>query len=244
MPFGQGVKRTYVTRSGVARRRRAPAVRRRRAQGRRFRPGYDRQSGFFGRFSGPGGEKKFFDTDITDAAVAAGMTFHNLTIVPQDNTENGRVGRKITIRNIHVKGSLVMAPATVATNTANIIKYMIVQDTQTNGAQFGATDLLEGDVIDEYRNLANQTRFKVLASKYCYLNAGGAAASGAAFVFSQDAKWFKFNKRVQIPIEYDNSSTDGAITSVRTNNIYLVSQSINGTGVAAAGNVRIRYTDV
>ncbi len=58
---------------------------RRRASYRPFRPGFDRTGGFYGRFAGPGGEKKFFDTDVDDAVVSGSMTINNLTVVPEGN---------------------------------------------------------------------------------------------------------------------------------------------------------------
>ncbi len=203
--------------------------------------GYLRRGGFYGRFAN-GGEMKFFDTDVTDASITLAQTINNLTIIPQNNTESGRVGRKIVIKKIHGKGFLILNAATVAANTSVTVKFMLVQDMQTNGAVYTGTDLLETDNIEAFRNLANSTRFKVLWSKTVNMAADGAAASGAAFVFGQHERWIVMNKSCYIPMEYDNSVTTGAIASVRSNNIYWVTQSSSQVA-KFTGTVRLRYSD-
>ncbi len=212
-------------------------------QRRPFRVGYDRTGGFYGRFSGANAERKFFNTAVDDAVVAATMTINNLTVVPEGNGESARIGRKITIRSIHVKGMCKLAAAAGASSTSDQVTCMLVQDTQTNGAPFVATDLIDADVFDEFRNLANSRRFKILHKSVFSMNAGGAAPSGAALVFSEFQRKLNVNVRCNIPIEYDNTASDGSIGTVRTNNVYWVTQAESGvSGIAA--NARIRYTDV
>ncbi len=208
---------------------------------RRFVPGRDRTGGYYGRFTN-GGEKKFFDTTVDDTPITTTMVIQNLTIVPEGNGESARIGRKITIKSVHVKGVLTMIQATDAANTSDKVFGMLVQDTQTNGAPFVVTDLLDTDVITSFRNLANSKRFKVLKKKTWTFKAGGAAASGAAFIFSQDQKDVNINLKCNIVMEYDNSATTGVITSVRSNNLYWVTQSSGGV-VNSVLQARIRYED-
>ncbi len=191
----------------------------------------------------PTGELKFHDVTIDDAVVAATMTINNLTIIAQDTTESTRIRRKCNIHSIHWKYNMSLPVATSAGSTADIVKVMLVLDMQTNGAAFAATDLIETDVWDAFRNLSNSKRFRVLYSKDIQFKAGGAAPSGAAFVFSEDIKYIIGNKTVNIPIEYDNSVTTGAIGSVKSNNLYWVTQSISGL-IGATGTVRLRFSDV
>lgn len=208
----------------------------------RAQRGFVRTGGFYGRYSGAAAEKKFFDTNINDTDVAATMTINNLTIVPEGNGESDRIGRKICVKKIHIKGVLKLDPATAAASTADYVICQIVQDTQTNGAAFVATDLIETDEFKQFRNLANSTRFKVLWKKVYTLRASGAAPSGAALVFGEDVRSLNANVNCSVDIEYDNSATTGAIGTVRTNNLYWVTQSSDGTcGITA--NARIRYTD-
>ena len=199
---------------------------------------------FAGRRVAEGGELKFLDTDVGTAIAGIGTAQEraNLAIVPQNNTESGRVGRKVVIRKIHFKGEATMAGATAATSTSNIVKFMVLQDMQTNGAEWTATTLLESDSIYSYNKLANKGRFKVLKTKICKLKAGGAAPSGAAFVFSEDVAQVNFNLDCNIPIEYDDTAATGATSTTRTNSIWFVAQAALA-GVTLVGTSRIRYTD-
>ncbi len=208
----------------------------------RAQAGYVRTSGFYGRFSGRGGESKFLDTTVSDAPITAGMVIANLTVIPEGNTESQRVGRKVTIKSIHVKGTLTLTAATALASTTDKVFGMLVLDKQTNGAAFAATDLLDTDSIISFRQLANTQRFSILMKKVWTMSAGGAAPTGAAFGFSQVIRDVNINKRCNIPMEYDNSATTGAITTVRSNNVYWVTQSGSGLVVSAL-TARIRYVD-
>ncbi len=119
---------------------------------------------------------------------------------------------------------------------------MVVQDTQTNGAAFLAADLIDVDTFKSFRNLSNSQRFKVLYKRVYNLKVSGAAPSGAALVFGEDVRDINVNISCNVPIEYDNSATSGVITSVRTNNLYWVTQS-STSSTAIVANARLRYTD-
>ncbi len=209
---------------------------------RQFRVGYDRTSGYYGRYTS-GGEMKFKDTSVADGTVTAAVTVAELTVIPEGNGEQERVGRKITIKRVHMTGALTLGWSVGAANTSERVLCYIVQDRQTNGAVFSATDLLDADGIDNFLNLANSSRFKILAKKTYILNVGGAAPSGAAYIFGEDIVPVEFHLKVNIPMEYDNSATTGVVTTVRSNNIYFVTQSQTGLLTSLVGNVRLRYSD-
>lgn len=201
-------------------------------------PGFTRTGGYYG-----GMEKKFVDTALADGTMAATMTFYNLCVVAQGDTESQRVGRKIMIRSLDIRGNLTLLGATDVTNTSCQVRMRIVVDTQTNGAQFAATDLLETDAINSFANLANRKRFIVLKDKTFNLSAGGAAATGAAYAFSEVLRDIKVHKRLEVPIEYDNSATTGAITTVRSDSLWVVFQTSTAEIVALSATARIRYSD-
>ncbi len=213
-----------------------------RRRARKFRPGYDRTSGFYGRFTGPTAELKFHDVSVDDAIVALTLNITNLTVIPEGNGEEQRVGRKISIKKIHVKGTVDLSTGTDFQNASDHVTCMLVQDTQTNGAAFVALDLLEVDTYKSFRNLANSQRFKVLWKRKYIVQVGGGAPTGAAFAFGEDIKDISANVKCNIPMEYDNSATTGAIGTVRSNNVYWVTiSSSNSAGITA--NVRLRFSD-
>jgi hypothetical protein len=208
-----------------------------------FRKGYDRTGGYYGRFRRGSPEKKFHDVDVDDATISAAMTINNLTVIPEGNGESERIGRKITITNIYWRYALELNSKTAIADTSDIVKVMLVQDTQTNGAQFAATDLLETDEWKSFRNLANSKRFRVLYSESFAMQIQGATPTGAAYATGEDVKIVEGSRKCNITIEYDNSASTGAIATVKSNNLYWVTQSRKGV-TPGHGNIRLRYTDL
>lgn len=200
--------------------------------------GYYRRSGYYG-----GIERKFLDTAFADATLAAAMTFYNPMIVPQGDTESQRIGRKITITSLHLRGSITLLNATDVTNTSTQFRMRVVVDKQCNGAQFAATDLLETDAINSFSNLANRNRFMVLYDKTKELSSTGGTATGAAYSFGEVIRKVDCNLKMNLPIEFDNSATTGAITTVRSNYLCVVMQSSTGEIINMSIQARIRYTD-
>lgn len=219
------------------------APRKRAARGRRFVPGRDRTGGFYGRFSGSLAEQKFLDTNVIDATLAANMVHFNLCVIPQDNTESGRIGRKVTIKSIAFHGVLTLDAAVTSANTSNNIRMMLVQDKQTNGAEFAATDLLDTNAILSFNNLANSGRFRILHSDWIDLNTDGGVELGVLPSWGTKSIWVNFYKKCNIPIEYDNTAVDGSIGTVRTNSLWMIFQTIDAERVGVSGIARVRYTD-
>ncbi len=180
---------------------------------------------------------------MSDGAIPTVGFIHSAIVdIPQGNGESDRIGRKCTIKSIHVKGTIELPGKTDANSVSDVVVGMLVLDTQTNGAVFAMTDLLEIDNFRSFRNLANSNRFKILKKKVYTLKVGGAAPSGAAFIFGEDIRWVNINWNGSIQLEYDNSATTGVVTSMRSNNVYWVTQSKGGFCNSVI-QCRIRYSD-
>lgn len=93
---GQG---KYVSRKAGASKKTKSVARARATVRAGGRPGVTRVGGYYGRFTGPHAEKKFFDTTLaaTAATTAGAVISDTLNIVPQDSTESGRIGRKVDL---------------------------------------------------------------------------------------------------------------------------------------------------
>jgi len=207
----------------------------------KVRRGYTRQSGFYGRFPPVGDELKFFDTalaftfDATGEVPATGQ----LVLIPQGTTESTRVGNKCVITSINLKGNLLFAPG-AAVAAASTIAYMwLIQDTQANGAAAAITDVFTGtNASTVFRNIANSNRFIIL-KKFVW---NFTSQAGATTAFAQVIKNFNYYKKCNIPLKY--SSTSGAITELKSNNIFLITGSINSDDtITMDGNCRVRFND-
>ncbi len=220
---------------------------------RRRRPrivaGFTRVSGLFGR--GLTGELKFFDQDIDDAViVSAGTVFLNsdteasLIRIAEGNGESGRIGRKITIKSINWRFTVDVPEADGVANPANsdTVRVILYLDKQTNGSAATILGILETASFQSFNNLSNSKRFRTLMDRTYTLNVKAGGSNGTTSDWAQNRIDDTFFKKVNIPIEYDNSATTGALSTIRSNNIGLL--LISGTGTAGfQSKMRLRYSD-
>ncbi len=206
--------------------------------------GYTRRSGFYGR--GGLGELKFFDTTRATHIPAATGTISNasLCLIPQGITESNRIGRKYTIRHLEMRGDLILPTTAVAAQTGDRTRVIVYVDTQTNGVTAAAADIIEATVnINRFTNLANQGRFRILMDRVYVTksHAGSGRGSTDTLSYAEDIVNFRFSKSLKLAIE--NSTVDGAITGIRSNNIGVLAI---GTAAPVTGlkyEARVRFSD-
>lgn len=207
---------------------------------------YPRPS-YRGRFTGPAAELKFFDTalnfqvDNTAEIPATGQ----LALIPQDDSQSGRDGNKAFIKSIQCHGIMNFEPG--ASAAASTVVYMyIIQDTQCNGAVAAVGDANAGIFTSDNLaianlNLSNSGRFRIL-KKWVVPFSPTAGVTGA---YNQQMKPFQFYKKCNIPLMYDASVSSGALTSIRSNNIFVVAGTggLNDDQVVVNGTCRLRFSD-
>jgi len=195
-------------------------------------------------------ELKFFDTlinftaDNTPEIPATGQ----LTLIPQGTTDSQRIGRKCVIKSIGIKGTATLVPGAAAT-ASDVIWIYVMLDRQCNGAaadvataNTGIFTLVGGNNLNSAQlNLAQSGRFLILKKFVLEFNPG----AGVTTAYNNCAHSFDFWRRVEIPIEYDSSATTGALTTIRSNNIFLVAGTSGGADdlVSVTGSCRLRFAD-
>lgn len=204
--------------------------------------GKERVSGFYGRYNLPGGgsENKFFDTalsfnfDNTGEVPATGQ----LSLIPQGVTESTRVGRKAVVKSIHIRGNAIYIPA-ASTIGADLCYLYVVLNKQCNGAAAGVTDVLTSNNMNAGMiNLANSERFVIL--KRFVLDFESSA--GVSTAYSADTMQVEWYHKCNIPLEF--SSTTGAITELKSNNIFLLAGAgVEDDKTSFAGTCRLRFSD-
>lgn len=203
--------------------------------------GRTRTSGYYGRFSGPNAELKFFDTTLSipfDATGEVPATGGQLCLIPQGDTESSRDGRMAYIRSLQLRGAIEFAPGAAATAYTTVHLYL-VHDMQTNGAAAAVTDVLTSTSLAvALVNIQNSQRFKILKRWDIPMNPG----AGATTALNGVIKPFNYYMRCNIPITYGGAT--GAITEIKDNNLFLIAGAANSDDlVTLTGKARVRFYD-
>lgn len=206
----------------------------------RYLKGYARIGGAYARQERKNYEVKYLDTASNFSVDATGEvpSGGQLTQVPLDGTPSGRIGRKITVKSIQARG-IITTSATVPDDTVYIY---VVLDKQCNGAAAAITDVLTSSLMGQALiNLNNSDRFVIL--KRVVLHAS--ANAGVAAAYEPTAYPFECFMKCNIPIEYDQTASTGNVSTIRSNNIFLLagSSALTDDGLSVTSNWRIRYTD-
>ncbi len=195
--------------------------------------------------AGAGEELKFHDVDVDDAAIATAGTIQNggtINIIAQNTTESTRIGRKCTIRAINWRYSIDLPAQASMSETAEIVRVIMYLDKQCNGATATTTNILETDDYQSFNQLANKSRFRILMDRtHTLVSPSGIAGPVTGLTQYEDS----FFAKVNIPLEYDNSASTGALTTIRSNNlgVLLISKTGDSTGCAFDSKIRLRFSD-
>ncbi len=229
--------RYTVAKSRVRRQRRARAV------AMRVDPGYTRPAGFYS-----GIENKFHEIEIDNGdtliATAGVIAEDSVCGIAQGTTESERDGRKCLLNGINWRYSIEHQTAAAAGSTADVVRAILYLDKQCNGATAAVTDILNTGArsastkYQSFNELANRSRFRILMDKMHVMTAP-MAGNGTAVTVGSLKKHFSFYKKCKIPLEF--SSTTGAITELRSNNIGVLLLSEAGL-CRIDGVMRLRFT--
>jgi len=188
----------------------------------------------------PPGECKFLDTSLGATLVTtAGVVNTNLVVIPQDTTTSGRNGRKVTLKSIELRGSIVITPAAAGVLGSDIVRMLVVQDKQANGAAFAVTDVLASADWKAYPNLFNEGRFKILSDTLTTMN----VEAGVVAATVEAAHGFEIKVKCNIPVEYDSTATTGAIATQRSNSIAVLMIAHTNNLSTVEYTARVKYTD-
>jgi len=195
-------------------------------------------------------EVKFFDTavsfnaDSTAEVPATGQW----ALIPQGDTQSTRDGRLARIKSIQFRGQIegTNGAGSVA-RVRGAIYIWVILDRQANGAAAAVTDVFTGTAAQNMLlNLNNSKRFKILHKEVVAPQTWGFYDSTVVTegTFAVPLEFYIPN--VNILMDWD--STTGAITEIKSNNIFIiagVSQVANGTTLddeyLVSGNARLRF---
>lgn len=209
--------------------------------------GYERTGGYYGRYNKKDSEElKFHDVTFSDAVIATAGAILNtgsINLIAQGTSESERIGRKCTLRAIGLRWDVSMPEqdAVATPETGDVIRMIIYEDKQANGATAAVTDILETADYQSFNNLSNSSRFRTLMDRTWAINYIALASDGAGVVSSPSHILADtFFKKCDIPLEF--SATTGALTEIRSNNIGILVISRAGIG-GIGGHIRLRFSD-
>lgn len=200
-------------------------------------PSVLRTGGFSFKSTG-GKELNFVDTSIANSNVSTTAQITLLNGMAQGTTASTRIGRRIQMKSIEMKGYLVPDTTTLVA----IARFAIVLDKQANAAAPAFTDIYDSASPVSLRNISNKARFWVLWDSGLITTAGNTTAGQ---ITDSGVKGLEFYKRINIPVQY-NAGTAGTVGDIQTNALYFVAigSQASGTGdQILTGNVRVRYDD-
>lgn len=232
---------TTVRYTGPATRRRLIPLNPRRSRLRSL--GYHRTGGYYGRYPPLGDEQKFFEDtqDVTVITTAGIISYISLNRIPQGVTESTRVGRKCVLTKIMLRGYIQATPVLGTSVPCAYTRIIVYLDKQANGATAIVTDILETADEKSFNNLSNSGRFHILKDKNLTLNTHyGAGTDTLNYMVP-----FRFFHKCRYPLEF--SSTTGAITELRSNNVGVLAITGVASGTVAPQVLvltsRVRFSD-
>lgn len=208
------------------------------------------------------GEMKYFDVELTTTAVAlltttwvAGTILDPVTTINLGDAAvatplclfapkvsaalNGRIGRKVKVLKIKIKGmvSIAAQSAGATGDPATKVRILVVQDMQTNAAQMTSALLMNdagaaNTTIHSFQNPNNFGRFRVLKDKNIIF--GNASMTGAAAAIEQSGmkQSFSFSRKFKQPILVNFNATNGGTVADIIDNSFHVIAGTDSQGLA------------
>lgn len=240
------ISRTAYTSGGKY----AKKTRRSRGSSRRYRRGYDRSVGYYGRFDrGRGGrgfglEYKFWDVFGTGSItnVTADNTViatDSLNLIPQGTSQSQMIGRKVTIKTLEIllettyPGGIDNTPTGYNMNNVVGWRVMVVLDKQCNGTAATVQNVVSAPLgapgnFRAMPNLENTQRFDILKDQYFttrsdtipYMN----SSDQLFFSYGKSKKITKLFLRINKEFEYSPTAVGDPrpLSAVRSNNLFLI----------------------
>jgi len=251
--------RTYSLKDYAAKRRRAIAAVTSVVAPRRSNLGRRRINARTGGFVGI--ELKFYDVGKTLTTIANGGTtmagcefdagtVDDLASPAQGDGESNRDGRTITIKSIEINGIVKVAAQAdqTATDNSMVVKFWLVRDKQTNGAQLNSEDVLTNafaataNAVCAMKNIEYDKRFQILATRTIRVPTLPITFDGTNIEQGGVTIPWSMKKRMTCQVNWKAGATTAGVTGVLDNSFHLIATTDSTTNIVqAAYNSRIRF---
>lgn len=193
-------------------------------------------------------------SDITTATYQVNTTGSiTLLAVPVLGSDfNQRIGRKILLKSVYIRGFVATEPAlapTAATSAAaQQVRMMIVSDMQPNGSAPAITDILVAATASSQLNLNNRDRFRIITDKTYVLGPyNNVTTATQATQIASGAQIINIKKYKKLNLEMIfNATNGGTIADIASGALFMVwigSTAASGNDANAIVSTRVRYAD-
>lgn len=201
--------------------------------------------GFFPQGTGAAKELKTIDSlevRINPTASLNAPTLALLNGVATGDDFNSRDGRQILLKSIYFQCEV--HPYGNTMSNGDVVRVMIIQDSQPNGAIFTTADMFSTTSATyssvAVNNLNNRSRFKVLMDKKIALDG---AVYAASVLTGGNPSTRQFKRFIKCNIITQYSGTGATIASISTNSLYLLVMSDNSL-CDFRSSTRVRFQDM
>lgn len=195
-------------------------------------------------------EKKVIDIANAVYQVNTTGSFTLLNGCVQGTDYTNRIGRKIVVKSVYIRGAVYVEPAVtpaVATAPAQQARMILFLDLQPNGAAPAATDLLTAANPYSMLNLNNRDRFRILRDEVFvfdpYFNVTTATQAQAAV--TNTYKEVNCYKKLNLESIY-NAGNAGTIGDIQSGALYMFWIGSVPAGAADSNanvSTRVRFLD-
>lgn len=188
-------------------------------------------------------EKKYIDVAVATANFDTTGTTTFCTPVPQGDTVSSRIGKKISLKAIQIKGKIVAAALSVTKASL-----LLVYDRNPNAATPAITDVLASASSLALSNRQWSERFKIIR-RWNYAITGSAGSASASAGFPNGGVLVDVDEYVRLggrEVEWTTADTTGSGSAVVKGALYLfaIGDAANGTATpTGVFNLRTDYED-
>jgi len=193
-------------------------------------------------------EVKNFDTTLATTAIVNGGVIINssLNLIRLGTDDTNRIGRKVNVASIHLRGVITLPASSTATLTllSTTVRLILYVDKQCNGVAATVTEILATADEKAFRNLDQTDRFDILMDKYQVMEPQTLTSLAGPLHYTPGRKVkLTYNKtKCNIPLKFDADA--GAITDLTSNNIGIMAISDSDAGCFLDVQARLRFTDI
>lgn len=195
-------------------------------------------------------EKKVVDTQMYGDVSTTGAFFPLCVPVPGAGM-NQRIGRKLTIKSVQMKGivqlELAATPTGAVTAEANHLRMILLYDKQPNGALPALADVLTGgQTVNDLFNIDNRDRFTILKDKVWSFDPMIYDSTNNAYAWNRTCAYCKLYKKLNLETVF-NAGTAGTSADINSGNLVVLWLANTPAGVDKNVdiyvNARVRYLD-